>query len=111
MNFLFLQGWNDRDSILAFSFSFSLSFFALRAYRRMVEMKIQPTSQTFAFLMCGYSSLGMYQEITILWGDIKRFTRSGNLVGNKDLYELLLLNFLRGGYFERVLEVISHRRP
>ena len=77
----------------------------------MVDMKIQPTSQTFAFLMCGYSSLGMYREITILWGDIKRFMRSGNLVGNRDLYELLLLNFLRGGYFERVLEVISHRRP
>jgi len=83
---------------------------ALRAYRRMVDMKIQPTSQTFAFLMCGYSSLGMYREITILWGDIKRFMRSGNLVGNRDLYELLLLNFLRGGYFERVLEVISHMR-
>ncbi|TKY55514.1 Pentatricopeptide repeat-containing protein [Spatholobus suberectus] len=101
---------------LVCNFNSSIFFFckarmiedALRAYRRMVAMKIQPTSQTFAFLMRGYSSLGMYREITILWGDIKRFMRSGNLVGNRDIYELLLLNFLRGGYFERVMEVISH---
>ncbi|KAJ1415067.1 Tetratricopeptide-like helical domain superfamily [Sesbania bispinosa] len=103
---------------LVYNFNSSIFFFckarmiedALKAYRRMVEMKIEPTIQTFAHLLCGYSSLGMYREITILWGDIKRFMKSGNLVGNRDLYELLLLNFLRGGYFERVMEVISHMR-
>lgn len=104
--------------LLVYNFNSSIFFFckarmiedALKAYRRMVDLKIQPTSQTFAFLMCGYSSLGMYREITFLWGDIKRFMRSGKFVGNRDLYELFLLNFLRGGYFERVMEVISHMR-
>lgn len=103
---------------LVYNFNSSIFFFckarmiedALKAYRRMVSMKVQPTSQTFAFLMCGYSSLGMYREIIILWGDIKRFMKSDNLVGDRDLYELLLLNFLQGGYFERVMEVISHMR-
>ncbi|KAK7386278.1 hypothetical protein VNO78_26400 [Psophocarpus tetragonolobus] len=103
---------------LVYNFNSSIFFFckarmiedALQAYIRMVDMKIQPTNQTFAFLMCGYSSLGMYREITILWGDIKRFMRTGNFVVNRDLYELLLLNFLRGGYFERVMEVISHMK-
>lgn len=113
-----LKDEDKTDFPLVHNFNSSIFFFckarmmedALKAYRRMVDMKIQPSSQTFTFLMCGYSSLGMYREITILWGDIKRFMRSGNLVGNRDLYELLLLNFLRGGYFERVMEVISHMR-
>ncbi|CAJ1943214.1 unnamed protein product [Sphenostylis stenocarpa] len=103
---------------LVYNFNASIFFFckarmiedALKAYRRMVSMKVQPTSQTVAFLICGYSSLGMYREITILWGDIKRFMKSDSLVGSRDLYELLLLNFLRGGYFERVMEVISHMK-
>lgn len=111
----------DKDQTvfpLVYNFNSSIFFFckarmiedALKAYRRMGEMKIQPTSQTFAYMVCGYSSLGMYREITILWGDIKRFMKNGNLVGNRDLYELLLLNFIQGGYFERVMEVIGHMR-
>jgi len=43
-----------------------------------------------------------------LWEDIKRFTKNNYLVVNRDLYELLLLNFIRGGYFERVMVVIGH---
>ncbi|OIV93384.1 hypothetical protein TanjilG_24104 [Lupinus angustifolius] len=100
---------------LVYEFNSSIFFFckarmiedALKAYRRMCKMKIQPTYQTFAFLLRGYSSLSMYREITYLWGDIKRFMRSGSLVANRDLYELLLMNFLQGGYFERVMEVIG----
>ncbi|AET03092.1 hypothetical protein MTR_8g062650 [Medicago truncatula] len=33
----------------------------------------------------------------LLWGGIKRFTKNNYLVVNRDLYELLLLNFIRGG--------------
>jgi len=32
---------------------------AFKTYRRMQEMKIQPTQQTFSNLVHGYSSLGM----------------------------------------------------
>lgn len=103
---------------LVYNFNSSIFFFckarmiedALRAYRRMCEMKIQPTSQTFAHLVRGYSSLGMYREITFLWGDIKRLMKNNNFVVNRDLGELVLLNFIRGGYFERVMEVIGHMR-
>lgn len=111
-----LNDENQTDIPLVYNFNSSIFFFckarmiedALRAYRKMCEMKIRSTSQTFAHLVCGYSSLGMYREITFLWGDIKRFMKNNYLVVNRDLYELLLLNFIRGGYFERVMEVIGH---
>ncbi|TXG51251.1 hypothetical protein EZV62_023775 [Acer yangbiense] len=83
---------------------------ALTIYRRMFEMKVQPTVQTFGYLAYGYSSLEMYRDITILWGDIKRNTESGILLLSKDLYEFILLNFRRGGYFERVMEVIGYTK-
>ncbi|KAL2322975.1 hypothetical protein Fmac_027354 [Flemingia macrophylla] len=59
---------------LVYNFNSSIFFFykarmiedALKAYRRMVAMKVQPTIKTFSFLMCGYFSLGRYREITIL---------------------------------------------
>ncbi|KAJ0014806.1 hypothetical protein Pint_21210 [Pistacia integerrima] len=81
---------------------------ALKIYRRMQAMNIQPTVQTFAYLAYGYSSLEMYRDITILWGDIKRNMATGNLAVNRDLFEIMLLNFLKGGYFERVMEVINY---
>lgn len=100
---------------MVYEFNSSIYFFckakmiddALRIYRKIQEMRIQPTLQTFIYLACGYSCLNMYREITILWGDIKRCRESGSPVVNRDLYEFLILNFLRGGYFERVMEVIG----
>ncbi|CAO2819422.1 unnamed protein product [Amaranthus hypochondriacus] len=83
---------------------------SLKIYRKMQAMHIQPTVQTFAFLIQGYSSLKMYREITILWGDIKRYMNAGCFLANRDMYELLLMDFLRGGYFERVLEVLRHMK-
>ncbi|GAU25471.1 hypothetical protein TSUD_71250 [Trifolium subterraneum] len=111
-----LKDENQTDVPLVYNFNSSILFFckarmmddALRAYRRMCEMKIQPTNQTFAHLVRGYYSLGMYREITYLWGDIKRFMKNSHLAVDRDLYELLLLNFIQGGYFERVMEVIGH---
>ncbi|CAN0880266.1 Pentatricopeptide repeat-containing protein At4g17616 [Linum grandiflorum] len=83
---------------------------ALKTYRKMEGNGIQPTVQTFAHLVHGYSSLGMYRDITIVWGDIKRKVEKGNITLCRDLYECLLLNFLRGGYFERVMEIVHHMR-
>jgi len=105
-------------SPIVYEFNSSIYFFckakmvvdALKTYRRMQEMKIQPTEQTFSNLVYGYSSLGMYRDITILWGDIKRNMHSGDLVVSRDLYEFLLLSFLGGGYFERVMEVVGYMR-
>lgn len=81
---------------------------ALQAYKRMQQMGIQPTVQTFANLVFGFSSLQMYRDITILWGDMKRRVQSASLVLSRDLYECLLLCFLQGGYFERVMEIVGH---
>jgi pentatricopeptide repeat protein len=83
---------------------------ALKTYKRMQHMKIQPTVQTFSYLIDGFSSLGMYRDITILWGDIKRNVGSKDLEVSRDLYEVLHLNFLRGGYFERAMEVIGYMK-
>ncbi|ONI21263.1 hypothetical protein PRUPE_2G056400 [Prunus persica] len=90
---------------VVYRFNSSINFFckakmmddALKTYRRMQEMKIQPTEQTLTYMLYGYSSLGMFRTITIF----------GNLMVRRDIYEYLLLNFLRGGYFERVMEVID----
>ncbi|XAR60243.1 hypothetical protein NMG60_11033521 [Bertholletia excelsa] len=83
---------------------------ALETYRKMQEMNIKPTLQTYIYMVSGYSSLGMHREITILWGDIKRSMEDGILTGDRDLFEFIMLNFLRGGYFERVMEVISYMK-
>uniref|UniRef100_A0A2P2IPU2 Pentatricopeptide repeat-containing protein n=1 Tax=Rhizophora mucronata TaxID=61149 RepID=A0A2P2IPU2_RHIMU len=81
---------------------------ALKSYHRIQGLPVLPTSQTFAYLIFGYTSLERYRDITILWGDIKRYMKGRNLVVSRDLYELFLLNFIRGGYFERVMEVIAY---
>ncbi|XP_074269550.1 pentatricopeptide repeat-containing protein At4g17616 [Silene latifolia] len=80
---------------------------ARKIYKKMEEIKLKPTVHTFAYLIQAYSSLEDYREITILWGDIKRYMARGCSLAHRDLYELLLINFLRGGYFERVLEVLG----
>ncbi|KAF8046942.1 hypothetical protein N665_3313s0006 [Sinapis alba] len=80
---------------------------AVTTYRKIQKMKIPPTVQSFWILIDMYSSLGMYREITVTWGDIKRNMASRNLEVTQDLLEKLVVNFLRGGYFERVMEVIS----
>ena len=80
---------------------------ASMTYRKMQAMKINSTVQTFVNMIYGYSSLEMYRQITMLWADIKMNMGSGNLVVNRDLYEFLILNFLPGGYFDRIMEVIG----
>ncbi|XP_047316254.1 pentatricopeptide repeat-containing protein At4g17616 [Impatiens glandulifera] len=80
---------------------------ATKTYQRMQEMGIRPTLQTYANMVNGYSSCEMYREITIIWGDIKRSKENRNVVTSKDLLELLILNFIRGGYFERVMEIVE----
>ncbi|KAK9716267.1 hypothetical protein RND81_06G222300 [Saponaria officinalis] len=80
---------------------------ARKIYKKMQAINIQPTVQTFAYLIQAYSSLEDYREITFLWGDIKRYMVRGRSLVHRDLYELLLINFLRGGYFERVLEILG----
>ncbi|XP_059279911.1 pentatricopeptide repeat-containing protein At4g17616 [Lycium ferocissimum] len=98
---------HDLNSSIYFFMKAHMVEDAERAYRKMQVMKIHPTVSTFMNLLNGYSSLGMYREITILWGDIKRNMESRKNLNTRDLYEFLLLNFLRGGYFQRVMEVIG----
>ncbi|KAK2988985.1 hypothetical protein RJ640_018174 [Escallonia rubra] len=111
-----LREEENMDSLVVNEFNSSIYFFmkakmiedALKTYRKMQEVKIKPTVSTFFNLVCGYSSMEMYRAITILWGDIKINIKKEKLVANRDLYEELLFNFLRGGYFGRVMEVIGH---
>lgn len=101
---------NELNSSIYFFMKANMIDDAVKTYRRMQDMKVHPTSSTFFTMVCGYSSLQMYREITHLWGDIKRNIENQSLAVNRDLYELLLFNFLRGGYFERVMEVIGHMK-
>ncbi|GMN30886.1 hypothetical protein TIFTF001_003006 [Ficus carica] len=114
----FIHEMRNEEAVpsVVYKFNSSIYFFckakmiedARRTYRRMQETQIEPTVETFTNLVCGYSSLGMYRDITILWGDMKRNMECGNLSVNRDVYEYLLMSFLRGGYFERVMEVIKY---
>lgn len=109
---------NEEDSRceLIYEFNSSIQFFckakmiedALKTFKRMKQRNIQPTVQTFSHLVYGYSLLKMYRQITILWGEIRRRLDDGVLSADRDLFEFLLLNFLKGGYFERVLEIINY---
>lgn len=121
MTDLLIQEIRDEERVippLVYEFNSSIYFFckakmtedALKAYRKMERLKIPATVQTFAYLVNAFSDLKMYREITILWGDIKRYMGSGDLVINRDLCEFLLLSFLQGGYFERVMEVVDHMK-
>lgn len=110
-----MQEEAEEVSLMVYDVNSSMYFFckakmmedALRTYRRMQEMNLQLSEQTFARMLNGYSSLKMYRDVTILWGDIKRNISTRNLAISQDLYESFLVNFIRGGYFERVMEVIT----
>ncbi|XAR70564.1 hypothetical protein NMG60_11027459 [Bertholletia excelsa] len=70
---------------------------ALTTYRKMQGTNIKPTLQTYINMVFGYSSLEMSME-------------NGILMGDRDLFEFIMSIFLRGGYFERVMEVISYMK-
>ncbi|OEL34677.1 Pentatricopeptide repeat-containing protein [Dichanthelium oligosanthes] len=101
---------------LALEFNNSILFFckakmmedALCTYKRMREQNIRPTSHTFCHILCGYSSMDMHREITMLWGEIKRRLEYGELNVDRDMLDCLILDFLKSGYFSRVVEVISY---
>ncbi|KAF8669492.1 hypothetical protein HU200_051293 [Digitaria exilis] len=101
---------------LTLEFNNSILFFckakmmedALCTYKRMREQNIRPTSYTFCHILCGYSSMDMHREITMLWGEIKRRLENGELDVDRDLLDCLILTFLKGGHFSRVMEVISY---
>lgn len=109
-------GHYDPGDHLTFQFNNSILFFckanmmedALSTYKRMREQSIRPNLHTFCHILCGYSSLGMYREITILWGEIKRRVEYGEISVDRDLLDCLVLDFLKGGYFSRVMEVTSY---
>jgi len=109
-------GHYDPGDHLTFQFNNSIIFFckakmmedALSTYKRMREQSIRPNLHTFCHILCGYSSLGMYREISILWGEIKRRLEYGEISVDRDLLDCLVLDFLKGGYFSRVMEVVSY---
>ncbi|KAG6525498.1 hypothetical protein ZIOFF_015454 [Zingiber officinale] len=104
------------ESELIYEFNSSILFFcrakmmedALKTLKRMREKNVQPTVLTFSYLVNGYSSLEMYREIIILWGDIRRQMECGALSANRDLFDCLLWNFLKGGYFARSMEIVDY---
>ncbi|XP_072961516.1 pentatricopeptide repeat-containing protein At4g17616 isoform X1 [Typha angustifolia] len=106
----------DHGSGVLYEINNSITFFckakmmgdALKTFKHMRQRNIKPTLQTFSHLLNGCSSLNMYREITILWGEIKRELEVGSLTADRDLFDCLLVNFLKGGYFERVMEIISY---
>ncbi|CAN6438964.1 unnamed protein product [Victoria cruziana] len=109
------NGNEDPAALLVLEINAAICFFctakmiedAQKSFRKMKSMSLKPTVQTFGYLVNAYSSLGMYREVTVLWGEIKECMVSGDLKGNRDLLETLVLNFLRGGYFERAMEIIG----
>ncbi|KAG2580190.1 hypothetical protein PVAP13_6NG254520 [Panicum virgatum] len=100
---------------LTLEFNNSILFFckakmiedALCTYKRMREQNIRPTSYTFCHILCGYSSMDMHREITMLWGEIKRRLEYGELDVDRDLLDCLVLDFLKGWHGSGV--AVDHR--
>ncbi|KAL4199666.1 hypothetical protein AMTRI_Chr03g146020 [Amborella trichopoda] len=105
----------EHVSHMVYEINSSIDFFchanmmddAVKSFRKMQDMGLRPNKQTFRLLINGYSSLSMYREITILWGEIRRGIEDGNVQIDRDIYDSLLWSFLRGGYFERTMEFVK----
>ncbi|KAK8916045.1 Pentatricopeptide repeat-containing protein [Platanthera zijinensis] len=101
---------------LVYEFNSTILFFcnasmmedAIRTVKRMQQKNIQPTIQTFSYLLNGYSSLKMYRQIAIFWGEIKRRLEDGVSPIDQDLLDCFLMNFLRGGYFKSAVEIANY---
>ncbi|XP_078442638.1 pentatricopeptide repeat-containing protein At4g17616-like [Wolffia australiana] len=106
----------DSQSHLTHEFNFSIFFFckagmmedAIKTYRKMQEKRVLPSIQTFSHLVNGYSSKEMYREITIVWGEMRRRLEEGVLSADRDLLGSFLWNFIRGGYFERAMDIATY---
>lgn len=100
----------ELNSSIYFFWKVKMTEDALRTYRKMEQMKIHPTLQTYFNMISGCSSLELYREITTLWGDMKRKMENGSLWVDRDVYEFLVLSFIRGGYFGTVMEVVGYMK-
>ncbi|ONK73433.1 uncharacterized protein A4U43_C04F31440 [Asparagus officinalis] len=107
---------NSIASSMIYEFNNSILFFckakmmddALKTFNRMQQKGIQPTVETFSHLVKGYSSLKMYRQITILWGETRRRIEDQVLMADRDLLDCFLCNFIQGGYFERVMDIVNY---
>ncbi|EPS67134.1 hypothetical protein M569_07642 [Genlisea aurea] len=105
------------DSVVVREYNSSIRFFskakmmddAKRSYLKMRRSNIEPDDSTLFHLIGGYSSAGAYRDVAFLWGEIKRNNRGALLYG-REVLESVLMNLLRGGYFERVMEVVGFMR-
>ena len=70
------------------------------------EQNIRPASYIFCHMLCGYSSMDMHREITMLWQEIKHILEYEELDMDRDLLDCLILDFLEGGQFSRVMKVL-----
>jgi pentatricopeptide repeat protein len=107
-------GTHDWNSVIHFFCKAHLMNDAQKAFKKMTALGYHPNTHTFHSLIHGYStSGGMYQEITMLWADMRNmasaFPESGAnpLNFDQELLDTVLYNFVRGAYFARALEVIS----
>lgn len=107
-------GTHDWNSVIHFFCKAHLMNDAQKAFKKMTALGYQPNAETFHSLIHGYSAVGgQYQEITMLWENMKRMAYAVPDSGVKplkfdqELLDTVLYSFVRGGFFERALEVIS----
>jgi pentatricopeptide repeat protein len=107
-------GTHDWNSVIHFFCKAHLMNDAQKAFNKMTALGYHPNAQTFHSLIHGYSAAGgQYQEITMLWENMKRMASAVPDSGIKplkfdqELLDAVLYSFVRGGFFERALEVIS----
>ncbi|GLJ33843.1 hypothetical protein SUGI_0680270 [Cryptomeria japonica] len=107
-------GVHDWNSVIDFFCKKQLMHDAVKAFKKMKKLGYQPNSQTFYSLVHGYYTAGgKYEEIIMLWTVMKKMASKVSKTGVKplrfdqELLDNILYVFVRGGFFESALEVIS----
>ncbi|XP_078164984.1 pentatricopeptide repeat (PPR) superfamily protein [Carex rostrata] len=100
-----LHDWN---SMIHFFCKKQLMHDAQKALNKMRFAGHTPNAQTFHSLVTAYLVMGgKYTEVTELWGEMKVLAGSNLLRSDRELLDLFLHCFVRGGYFLRAMEVIE----
>lgn len=101
-------GVHDWNNVIHFFCKKRLMKDAEKALKKMRSLGHTPNAQTFHSMVTGYAAVGgNYQEVTVLWGEMKALASSVPVKFDQELLDSVLYTFVRGGFFNRANEVVG----
>lgn len=102
------SGVHDWNNVIHFFCRKRLMQDAEKALTKMRSLGHTPNAQTFHSMVTAYAALGgKYIEVTELWGEMKSLASSTPMKFDQELLDSVLYTFVRGGYFNRAIEVVD----